>query len=278
MHHISTVKVEQLQPGADPNNSSNWSPGYFYLYTPAFTLNSTPGVDSNTTPSVSEGINNVGEYNFRYKTYAAPTDCSFTAVSAPAEKKLNAVACVPKWNRGPDGSLIRLPTDQSINVVYPADLAVPVEAAIDAWNNTLGSTGVHLNKGVGGTCAASDRHCIIIDTIAQCTSNALACGCSVPGGPLNGTTTTASKIWIRGTTGNQYSWTDASRQWVFAHEIGHLLGLDEATTTCATGTSVMRAGPCGLATVDDAIAPTASDVAPVVKAVYGNAPLKTCGW
>jgi len=89
---------------------------------------------------------------------------------------------------------------------------------------------------------------------------------------------TGSQIRIRSSTGNGNSWTDQSRQWVIAHELGHLLRLLDATATCDAGTSVMRTNACGVIGAGDVIDPTVSDTAAIVKAIYGSANKKTCGW
>ena len=57
-----------------------------------------------------------------------------------------------------------------------------------------------------------------------------------------------------------------------------LLRLLDATATCDAGTSVMKTNACGVIDVADVIDPTSSDTAAIVKAIYGSANKKTCGW
>jgi len=40
----------------------------------------------------------------------------------------------------------------------------------------------------------------------------------------------------------------------------------------------MRTNACGVIDVGDVIDPTSSDTAAIVKAIYGSASKKTCGW
>src|SRR5262245_52050617 len=50
---------------------------------------------------------------------------------------------------------------------------------------------------------------------------------------------------------------------------------------CSANSSVMgnpQSAVCGTVTAGAATSPTVSDGLPVTKAIYGNAPRKTCGW
>ena len=148
---------------------------------------------------------------------------------------------------------------------------------IEAWNTRLALTGVILDEVENGTCLGTDEYCIVVDTIAQCPEQPLACGCADVGDPVNGVYTNASKIWIRNTTGNSYTWNDDTRQYTLGHEFGHLFGL--ANSSCPAGSTIMTApASCGQPLGDDAKTPQPSDGVPVTKAVHGNAPRKTCGW
>jgi len=237
-----------------------------------------------TTPFSNTLLVEEGLHTFDFQTHALATNCSIPTDSASVRRSVHAVACLPRWSLDWQGNLPRFPTTQGIDVAYPTALPTPMEAAIASWNNALQGTGVQLNGVPGGACATTNPSCITVDTIAQCSNDPLSCGCDVSGGSSNGAYTTSGKIWIRQSTGNELSWTDESRQWVLAHELGHLLRLLDTTATCTQGTSVMRTNRCGQVDRDsqgnlkDAIAPTPSDSSAVVNSVYGSSSLKTCGW
>jgi hypothetical protein len=65
------------------------------------------------------------------------------------------------------------------------------------------------------------------------------------------------------------AWGEPFTTRLAAHELGHLLGLDDLPTGCATSASVMRPVSCG-ATGGFSTAPQPSDYLPVTHSTYGE--------
>ena len=74
-------------------------------------------------------VSTEGTYTIQFQTLAASTPCGIPIYSAVTERHFNAVACLPTWNVDGSGSYPRFPTDQSITLIYPSNLSVPVKAA-----------------------------------------------------------------------------------------------------------------------------------------------------
>lgn len=182
--------------------------------------------------------------------------------------------CLPTWRNTTSGNNVRFPKDGvPITVGYPVDLDSVARPAIEAWQNKLSQWGLDLQltpaPGVG--CAVTDAHCVAIET-QTCADSPASCGCRNSNAGADGIYFTRSMLYLK--PGND-SWPAEARTWVIAHEMGHLLGLDEADG-CGAPTSVMgNSSMCGVVGTN-ATTPTDSDALPLAKTVYSDGPKKTC--
>jgi hypothetical protein len=125
-------------------------------------------------------------------------------------------------------------------------------------------------------CAPINPHCVSVD-VANSPQKPTACSWSQtdPG-------TYAHRSLIHLNTGYTGWPSDEARQWAVAHELVHVLGIDDQDSSCDNVDSIMHVPPsCGETTDENgnpfATAPTQSDVWPLTKTMYGPGSRKTCG-
>lgn len=273
MRNVSSVSVRQYPPTLLPWHQP--------VYTNGYSQSLDTRVPGTTSGPTSGSHSEIGSYLYTWKTFAMSTNCMITpTASALVEKRINVVACLPDWKE-PDasGNVPKFPTGE-ITIAYPASLAGPVEAAITAWSSRLAGTGVVFRGVLNGSCPTLGGNCVAVSTIGQCPDLPTACGCSLRGSSTSGTYTHVGNIWVPAVSRTE-SVTDLFREWVIAHELGHLLGLKHKEDTSCPTSTVMNTVPstvCGTIPSGQPTSPTSSDGSAITNGVYGNASRKTCGW
>ncbi len=241
-------------------------------------------LDTRNGQGLQTGFTAIGEYVFGFQSGAYPTVCTDVMYSLLVPKTAVIVACAPQWRPNDAGSLLRFPTDgQEIAVVYSTEnsnaLDAAVRPAIQSWNDVLGRAGLtspHFTPTPGGSCALNDPHCIVVD-VQTSPSEPTACGWRYSPNSQTGVYTQRSMIHLRpGYNG----WPPAAQNWTVAHELGHLLDLNEqgflgTNALCADSGSVMHA-PATCGDVGSATGPTDSDALAVAKTPYGSGPRISC--
>jgi hypothetical protein len=155
-------------------------------------------------------------------------------------------------------------------------LSVPLTNAINGWNDAVSGTSPTLssptttNCGTGATCIQFEEGLIPPD------ENGVF-PCAQRTATYNSTTGALTSAKIR----MQEGWWNVNPrrlQRTVAHELGHLLGLKEADSTCAGSNSIMRSGvyACDASGVPNTV--TLNDSLPVEKGVYGGGSRLSCGF
>ena len=294
--NINYAKISSKPPSdysTNPPTDRPWGDAFVSNYTPAQTLNSRLPSSSG---SVSLDSSYLGQYIVRFQTIAMATQCQIPTDGDVAQSTYGVVACLPNWVKdGPRGEtgnpiLPQFPQDQSpIRIAYPSSLDTEVRGALNGWTTmlrTFGLSNLVFQYDADGLCAQSDAHCVEIAPDAQLLAQYCdpgACGCAQASGVINNVYTARTRVILDPTYATSTYATFS--QWLLAHELGHLLGLNHVaedpgpTKVCARGVSVMipTARSCGQVGTDATTAQT-SDALPVAKTVYGGGSVKTCGW
>ena len=179
--------------------------------------------------------------------------------------------CLPQWRIVPD-NLIRHLATGVIQISVVSELVEAATAAAKAWTTALQSQGINIELKVEN-CSAINDHCIRVQAGLPPEKPNACSSVHNAAYDSSGVITTSPVITVRSPT----SWTPEVRQFLLAHEIGHLLGLDE--NGCSRPNSVMAVPPQGTECVLDsgqATLPTGDDVLPVAKTVYGNGSRSVC--
>lgn len=189
------------------------------------------------------------------------TNCSSNVNSVETTKTFNVVKCEPFW--WPDNMHL---APGVINIYLPSgsSYSAGLDAAITDWNNYL--TGILLNR-VTSPCTAGP-YCVNVNT----NPNLTRCGGFAGPGGLNASGE-AQNPFIQINSNTTFSASGLQR--TFAHELGHLLGLDQYLP-CNQNDGVMQDQYSCSGTVNPYV--KASDWLPVNKSVYANGTKNTCGW
>jgi hypothetical protein len=231
----------------------------------------------------------VGSYQLQFVTRALATECNIPTDSTPITRTLNVVECKPNWYTDPSNNIEHLvPTapPNQINVfldpaIFGADgTTVPaaLDAAITSWNNALTASGVSMVR-VTSPCPTGPA-CI---TVQSTDLGQSICGKS----PLAQTDSnggyTGNNLYLQlnsNASGPWSTWSGASLQRTFAHELGHRLGLKDDSAICdiSAVSAVMEPNfSCGI--IDyPSTSPTATDTLPINNTVYGGQTRSTCGF
>jgi Dual-action HEIGH metallo-peptidase len=190
-------------------------------------------------------------------------NCGSSVTYVEAAKTYNVVKCEPFFfatNEHLDAA--------EIDILLPSNsqYSAGLNDAIADWNSKLAGTGVHFNRKTT-SCTTTGPHCVnvIPDTTI------LICGYGGPGGTNANGVAQNPVIKIN----SNFTFTVTGLQRTFAHEIGHLLGMDNYLP-CPKNDAVMQeqfyCDQNEMANV------TTSDWLPVVKSVYGGGTKSRCGW
>jgi hypothetical protein len=234
-----------------------------------------------TGPSWTPGSGNLGTYVIKDSTNVGPTICHFTPTIYPATPiEVNVLKCKPEFDEPstyPD--LITRLAPGNITIYLPSSLSglsTPLTNAVDAWKDLIPDTGViptvtNTDCGSGATCVRVEE----ADLGNDPAGNPI---CAQKSGNYDTATGYySSQIKIR----IDDSWTAAGAarlERTFAHELGHLLGLDESL--CGGPDSVMRGGVYSCTDTSTSVPndPTMNDSLPVNKTSYGGGPKTSCGF
>ncbi len=246
-----------------------------YPYTPTQSIDSR--ISGTTSGSVSAGHSELGSYRYTFKTNVYSTNCGITpTASGIIERRVNVVACTVSWflrTTPPVGATFHLPA-QEIKVYIPATMSIlygtpenpgPADRALADWNVALAGTGVTF-KMVPQSCG-SGADCVSFaeGTVAQGCAQVEA-GSSSPDGTANAASTVRLPSAFRTRT------PERNRRTV-AHELGHLLGLND--NSCTGPNSIMGPLACD-ATTGFTLSPTTTDTLPTTSSTYGNHVQKVC--
>jgi hypothetical protein len=217
--------------------------------------------DTSTPDTPQWQFNNEGERELISGSNIS-LNCGSPVTYVQVAKTYNVVKCMPWfWNDNahldPAEIYIFLPS----NSPYSAGL----DAAIADWNSKLAGAGVHLNRRT--TSCSAGPHCVnvlIDDSIPKC-------GWADSGG-INASGV-AQNPWIK--INSLYNFTVTGLQRTFAHEIGHLLGLNNNLSCNKDDSTMVDSFHCDQTEVANV---QTSDWLPVTKSVYGGGTKSVCGW
>jgi hypothetical protein len=215
----------------------------------------------------------LGVSTLRFTSTIHMTACNLTPGSVVFNRSVNVVQCAPRF----DPVLERLPLDgQPIKIVGASDPALNTAAqtASQEWEAALGNYGLQVDFSVvPGGCQPLDDHCIQV--VVQNPPNPIACSATAahlgPDGVIDERTT----LYVRPAYAGG-GWSQAFLNHVFAHEIGHLLGLENLTQGDCSNQSIMKeAVTCNNMTGLTQV-PTAGDAKAVANTTYGTGSRQSC--
>jgi hypothetical protein len=224
----------------------------------------------------------------RLRSQIANTVCNMSPTTLVWEQHVNVVGCVPDWQLNGEGNIVRLPQGVPPTLVkivransdpnHPLNVALRAAAA--AWNTALKSRGlapIFDETLQDASCVPSVQggYCINVNIVAQVPTNPLACAASLPGGSgPDGIVANPSTIWYRSANPTDANWLKR----LFAHELGHLLGLLDGNS-CPLNESIMNTAGQFCSVEEQKALPTIpqlSDSLPVANTVYGPGSKSTC--
>src|SRR5262249_43173797 len=203
--------------------------------------------DSRTPPSGATGSQTgpirgaLGSYRFDFQSINDGTGCGFDQVSPVASKVINVLRCEPKWSVDSNNRIATLapPTPPNqvqvfLDPVSMVDAVAGLEAALSDLNGRVSTTGISFQR-VTVWCGDGPG-CITVQIVPLGTG----CGYTPPfttdsSGHLLG------PLYLHLNT-TWPTWSQASLQRTFAHELGHRLGLADYDVTSAcdiTGNSAI---------------------------------------
>jgi hypothetical protein len=202
------------------------------------------------------------------------TGCNFTPLNfvQDAPFKAHVVRCLPQWQKQADGDQIKLSKTAISVYIDPrlnARMRGAVEDAVEIWDDILGP--LPTLTVTGTPCVTPTATCITARTAdpgdvnypAECAITDF--GQAADGGILS----PVMKFLPESAT-----WSvEADRHWAL-HELTHLLGLDESSSSCPNSQSLMKPVACNASGTLQA--PTISDRLPVLNSSYGNDPTVAC--
>ena len=219
-----------------------------------------------------------GTYAYTSTTsQTSPTNCSFPA-PGPADNQpvtMHALQCEPKFLDDGDGDIPHLGVPlfgDRIEVALPTTMAAAasdLDAAITDWNTRVSGVGIEFER---VTSCMSGPRCINVET-----ASIASCGFAVWGIPdaATGEHTGGLKLQLHP---NWSTFSSASLRRTFTHELGHFLGLDNYTTSCATNDAMMQQNfACGSGS-SPAYTVTINDYLPVTNTTYGGNTKLSCGF
>jgi len=243
----------------------------------------TPGNGSGS--KTEYGLYQMGQCQLGFQTNAMATSCNFATDSAVTWKPVNVVACSPKWLLAGNPAVNQHLPPTSISLYVPSDMwdvlahdlsSPAIQAAAD-WNEQLAGTGVSVTVvnydcGTGGNCIDLTTG----DTGSGCAMNTRHPDLSTGEFNLPSTITLPTDFASR---------SSARLRRTLAHELGHLLGLDEydgsqcsPLDTATPANSIMAPVSSCTSTTDLTLSPTLNDVSPIVQSTYGSHVRTTCGF
>ena len=227
------------------------------------------------------GLYQLGTYHLQFQTVSDPTECSFPTMSNIVNRTINVVACEPQWMTNAYGNYGHQapPTPPNKVQVYLdstlSSASTALSNAINDWNSHIASTGVAFDK-VTSPCSGSS--CVVVQSVAGLPSG--SCGFTPPMATnIDGSFTSTTYLQLDNTWG---TWSTASLQRTFAHELGHHLGLlgYSSTSACDTtgNTAIMQLNFHCSPTDTPLTAVSANDYLPITSTVYGGHSTVVCGF
>ena len=231
---------------------------------------------SGTTGPLLWTPSNVGTSRLDFVSLIYTTSCNIQPGSQTHSYSLNVTKCGPRFNSDPalTGDPITRLTPTEISIYVPSaftSVVTAADSAIPDWNNNLSGTGVHLTR-VTAPCDTNQPSCVtIVDAASDCSSWSADWD-------TTGKMSQNIKIIFPISSDPTFNQRKPRMlQLLFAHEIGHLLGLAEQDATCVLYDSVMASG---LRCSDDPLEynVTKTDKTLVQQTSYGTSSRRGCGF
>jgi len=236
-------------------------------------LSGTSAPDTPTWTFNTQGENR----QLRFQSNILATSCSLLN-SVQTTIGFTVVACVPEFLRTNQGQIVHNQPTNPITVVVPTSMNTRMKTAIhnavDRWNDALNSYGTSAGPRYAysetSTPCTTGPTCVNTQTGSMDLTKMCAVGNhtvdSVTGEVLAGQITFPPE---------SSGWSQAFDDRVAAHELGHLLGLDENISSWSAANSLMKPVVCG-ASSGYPTGPTLSDHMPVVRTTYQGESSATC--
>lgn len=189
------------------------------------------------------------------------------------------VSCAPEWNRTSQGAVVQAVESQDPPIVIRVPTAVSsamkqgIAAAVAAWNSALDAYGAQIGPrfdDVESDTPCSGPNCVNVEIGEMNLSEHCA---------LANLVVDSATGLIQGSTirfpPQSSGWSASFNARLAAHELGHHLGLQDSTSSCATVNSLMKPVACGAAS-GYPTAPTLSDHWPAATSTYSGASTLVC--
>jgi hypothetical protein len=214
-----------------------------------------------------------GKFTYTSTIRTNATVCGLTPTeSAGTPFVANVVKCRPYYQTDPTDptETIRLPQGP-ILIHVPggqSDLVSAANAVAADYTSGLAGTGITVTR---TDTPCSGGNCVNVIT----GDTGPACARWLGEWNSQGVITESTVIYP---TNHGYASSTVRRY--MAHELGHLLGLDDSEQAdCFASSSIMSSGdPCGTEYTGDALSPQPSDFLPIANSVYGTLPRTVCGF
>ena len=217
----------------------------------------------------------LGEATLQFTEVILTTACNILPSQKVVERTAFVLQCEPKFL--PNNTHVAPATPPSKVQVYldsssMSAAATPLDQAIQDWNTNLFGTGMAFER--TGTDCGTGPGCVRVEA-----GQVQTCGAATWDGydPGTGFFTGGLRLRIHANWG---TFSSASLQRTFAHELGHFLGLHNyaTATACGVDDAVMRDDFECSPTASPGVSVTGSDGLPAAKTMYGTGPKTTCGW